>query len=214
MAATAAFSVEEVFSAACAAHRINDEYVKTVKWPDQPAPDAKISNRELMIKLLQNDTSDTGISDDDRAMAVKVRKFYRSKTFDILQGVKVSDFDMTALALCGAEVLSTKYEFAMVASFPASYLRGVKKQTVDSRIGFATGGLIGQPKDKVTLNIEVLRSVFSQQWQTHYMTAITDEDHVVFFSYKGALQPGMYKIECKVKAHRDNQTQLNYVKLV
>lgn len=209
------YPAELVFGAACAAQRINADYVKGIKWPDVAAPDAKPSNRRLMTKLLAVDTSDTGdyISEDDMAQGRDIRKYFQALTFKILQGKVLSDFDSNALAICNRDELSTNYELAVACSFPASYLRGKARDTVENRVKFAAGGFIGQVGDKISIQVEVLRTFYSQQWNTHYVTAITDEDQALFFSFKEGLDPGIYTIVGTVKSHRDNQTQLNRVKI-
>jgi hypothetical protein len=53
------------------------------------------------------------------------------------------------------------------------------------------------------------------KWNTNYVTGITTDDQVVFFAYKEALDIGkVLNITGTVKAHRDNSTQLNRVKVI
>jgi hypothetical protein len=53
------------------------------------------------------------------------------------------------------------------------------------------------------------------KWNTNYVTGITTDDQVVFFAYKEALDIGkVLDIQGTVKAHRDNSTQLNRVKVI
>jgi ABC-type microcin C transport system duplicated ATPase subunit YejF len=97
------------------------------------------------------------------------------------------------------------HDLAVIASLPSCYERGVKRQTVDQRVNFATGGLIGTVGNKVTTSIEVLRSVFSQTYNVNFVTGINSDDQVVFFAYKKELEVGkMYDIYGTVKGHRDN----------
>jgi hypothetical protein len=57
--------------------------------------------------------------------------------------------------------------------------------------------------------------VFSQQWNVFFVTGITSSDQVVFFSYREAIPAGTTIVaQGTVKAHRDNSTQLNRVKVV
>jgi hypothetical protein len=91
----------------------------------------------------------------------------------------------------------------------------MKRQTVDQRIAFAKGGLIGRVSEKVAPTVEVLKSFYSQQWNTNYVTGITSDDQVLFFAFKQPLEVGkMYDLYGTVKAHRDNVTQLNRVKIL
>jgi hypothetical protein len=119
------------------------------------------------------------------------------------------------MLIANRETIDTNYDIAVLTSLPSGYERGVKRQTVDQRIAFATGGLIGRVSEKVSVSIEVLKSVFSQTWNTHYVTGITSDEQVLFFAYKQQLEVGkMFDLYGTVKAHRDNTTQLNRVKVI
>jgi hypothetical protein len=119
------------------------------------------------------------------------------------------------MLLANRDVITSNYDLAVICSLPSCYERGVKRQTVDQRISFSTGGFIGAVGNKISIAIEVLKSVYSQKWGTHYITGITSDDQVVFFAYKSELPIGkMFDIYGTVKSHRDNTTQLNRVKIV
>ena len=80
---------------------------------------------------------------------------------------------------------------------------------------FARGGFVGNLADKVTLNIEVVKQLWSQKWNTWYITGITIEDQVVFFAHKTQYDIGtMLTIQGVVKTQRDNSTQLGRVKVL
>jgi hypothetical protein len=69
--------------------------------------------------------------------------------------------------------------------------------------------------DKVTVNVDIVRCVFSQKWNTYYATAVTDKNETVFFSIREPLNTGtLLTLRGTVKAHRDGQTQLNRVAVV
>jgi len=203
---------DNVWSAACAAQRINGSYIKLSVISESDPATTKLSNRMLVEKLLA-DLS--GITDEDREQGKKVRAFYQAYTFKILQGKQLSDFDNNAMLIANREFITGNYDVAVIASLPSCYERGVVRQSADQRINFATGGFIGKANDKVTASIEVLKSIFSMKWNTNYVTGITTDDQIVFFAYKEALDIGkVLNIAGNVKAHRDNSTQLNRVKVL
>ena len=209
---TVNYNADDVWSAACAAQRINRSYIKLSVISESDPATTKLSNRMIVEQLLA-DLS--GITDEDREQGVKVRAFYQAYTFKILQGKQLSDFDNTAMLIANREVITGNYDVAVIASLPSCYERGVVRQSADQRINFATGGFIGKANDKVTASIEVLKSVFSMKWNTNYVTGITTDDQVVFFAYKESLDIGkVLNINGTVKAHRDNSTQLNRVKVI
>ena len=200
-------NADDAWAAACQAQRLNQGYIKNVE--DAPAGQ---TNRNLVIQFLADTTQ---ITDEDREQGKKVRQFYQAFTFKILKGIKLSEFDNTAMLIANRETIDTNYDVAVLTSLPSCYERGMKRQTVDQRIAFAQGGLIGRVGDKVSLSIEVIKTIFSQQWNTHYSSGITSDDQVVFFAYKQELEVGkQFDIYGTVKAHRDNTTQLNRVKIL
>ena len=209
---TVNYNADDVWGAACAAQRINGSYIKLSVISESDPATTKLSNR-MVIEQLLADLS--GITDKDREQGKKVRAFYQAYTFKILQGKQLSDFDNTSMLIANREVITGNYDVAVIASLPSCYERGVVRQSADQRINFATGGFIGKANDKVTASIEVLKSVFSMKWNTNYVTGITSDDQVVFFAYKEALDIGkVLNINGTVKAHRDNSTQLNRVKVI
>ena len=203
---------DTVWGAACQAQRINGSYVKLSVLSESDPQTNKLSNRQIVENLLVDPTQ---ITEEDMEQGRKVRAFYQGLTFKILKGIKLNEFDNTAMLLANREVVDSKYDIAVIASLPSCYERGVKRQTVDQRIAFATGGMVGTIGSKVSCTIEVLKSVYSQKWNTFYITGITSDEQVVFFAYKQELQIGQQRdIYGTVKAHRDNSTQLNRVKII
>lgn len=205
-------NADDVWGAAVQAQRINGSYIKLSMISESDPDLTKLSNRMIVEKLLADPFT---ITDEDREEGKKVRSFYQAYTFKILQGKRLSEFDNTAMLIANRDVIESTYDVAVIASLPSCYERGVKRQTVDQRVSFASGGFIGRVNDKVSVSIEVLKSVYSQKWMTHYITGITSDDQVVFFAYKSELPAGnLFDIYGTVKAHRDTTTQLNRVKVI
>jgi hypothetical protein len=104
---------------------------------------------------------------------------------------------------------------AVVASLPNSVRRSQERQNTEQRLKFAQGGLIGKPGDRITTNVEVISANYSQQYNIFWIRGITDQDQPVMFSNKEKFDVGTHlTIQGKVKAHRENMTQLNYVKVL
>ena len=208
------YNADDVWAAACQAQRVNGAYVKlSILSESDPSMDRK-SNRQL-VELLLADT--TQITDEDREQAKTVRKYYQAFTFKILKGIKLNEFDNTAMLIANRDIIDSNYDVAVIASLPSCYGRGVKRDGVDQRVKFATGGYIGRVSDKVKVTVEILKTNYSQQWNTNYVTGITNDDQAVFFAYNHIdnVEIGKtYTFFGTVKAHRDNSTQLNRVKIV
>jgi len=202
------FNADDVWAAACAAQRINGSYVKMV-----PADQKGDTNRQIVDMFLgQPDL----IQQADRDLAEKVRTYYKGFTFKILKGIKLSDFDNTAMVIANRDVIESNYDLAVICSLPSCYERGVKRDSLNQRIDFANGGTIGVPGNKVRIEgAEVIKCNFSQQYNTFFVTCITKEDQVVFFALRKDVPLGqVVNIEGTIKSHRDsNTTQLNRAKV-
>jgi hypothetical protein len=212
-------SVSDVWAAACAAQRVNGEYLKEGRNIYNEKGEVLRTlrrNRDIMLEFLYN--PDRLLTEDVEA-GEQVRDFLsKDITLRALKG-QLKDFDQS-VSRCLAVTdrfytVTHRYEMAVIASLPSSANRSQQRQDVTERMQFARGGLIGQPGDKVVANAEVVISTYSQQYNIFWIRAITDQDQPVMFSNKQKFDAGTHlTIQGKVKAHKDNLTQLNYVKVL
>ena len=212
------YPVALVWAAAVMATDRNGGYVKEDQrvW-DEAAQTTRLvrrRNRDIMLEHLQHPQDITAEAKAQGEMLLN--NIRNDLTFRALKG-RLTDFDQAVSKVLAVEgqfdTVLHRYEMAIVASLPASALRAQKRATADERVKFATGGLIAQPGAKVSAQIEVLSSVFSQNYNCWFIKGITDQDQPVFFSYRQGHDAGTYlTIQGTVKAHRDNLTQLNRVK--
>jgi hypothetical protein len=120
-----------------------------------------------------------------------------------------------AMQIASKDQITDNLGLATIASLPSTYEKMTSRDDVERKIKWAQGGFVGQVGDKTTQRIEVLKQIWSQNWNTYYITGINDKDQVLFFAYKGVLKIGDYvTIEGKIKSHRDNSTQLSHVKVI
>ena len=213
-------SVDNVWGAACAAQRINGSYVKETQYQfdetKQTTVVVKQRNRDIMADILANPAV---LTVEDIAQGQQCRKFLQQDiTLRGLKG-KLTEFD-TAVSKTIAvsesfDTVKHKYELAVVASLPASHQRSLARQDVDSRVRQTTGGYVGAVDAKVAFDVEVVSANFSHTYNIFWVTAITQDNQAVFFSYKSKLDTGSWiHVKGNVKAHRDGKTQLNRVKIV
>jgi hypothetical protein len=205
-------NADDVWAAACQAQSINNAYVKLSMISESDPSETRLSNRIITEGLL---TETFNITDEAREQGKKVRAFYQALTFKILQGKHLTDFDNTAMLLADRDIITSTYDVAVIASLPSCYERGVERQLTEQRVNFATGGFINKAGDKVKLEIEVIKCTYSHSYNVFFVTGITEQDQPVFFSYKEKVPTGdTMNIFGTVKAHRDNITQLNRVKVI
>jgi hypothetical protein len=217
---SAKYTVSDVWAAACAAHRVNGGYHKeyVYEWNEAEGRNNIVmrKNRDVMMEFLADPTQ---LTVDDVERGEHCRQFLQNDlTFRTLKN-KIGEFD-TALKKVLAvqdqfDSYHHKYELAIVACLPQSVERSELRQASESRVQFAQGGLVGEVGDKIDANIEVLNSQYSKQYNVYWVRGITEADQAVFFSSKESYDAGTHlSIKGTVKAHRDNLTQLNRVKVL
>jgi len=208
------FSAVDAWAAACAAQRVNGSYVKVAdKNMYGVVPTEAKPNRELMFGFLT--TNPEGILQEDREQGEVVRRYYQGLEFKALKN-RLSDFEHQAMKIASEEVITSFLHIAVMASLPSGHARAVARDDANRRINWATGGLIGTVGDKVTLNLEVVKSIYSVNYNVHFITGVTEKSEVVFFSYREKMEQGnKVTVRGTIKAHRDNSTtQLTRTKVL
>lgn len=214
------YNADDVWAAACKAQRVNGSYVKAVTsyiTNDEVLPLEQRQPAKYNRLLVDEYLADTAqITDEDREEGKKVRKYYQAFTFKILKGIKLSDWDNNAMLISNRDIIEENFDVSVIASLPSAYFRNLDRDNVEQRIKFATGEYISKPGLKATLiKLEVVKCIFSHKYNIYFVTGITPSDEVVFFSYRENIPVGSNIIvNGTVKAHRDNSTQLNRVKIV
>jgi hypothetical protein len=213
-------SVDTVWGAAVAAQRMNGSYVKETTYILDM--DRNISvvdkrrNRDIMVDILTNPAQ---LTVEDIAQGQECRKFLQNDiTFRALKN-KLTEFDGAVSKVLAVaddfDTITHKYELAVVACLPQSHARSLERQAVQDRVRQTSGDHVGNPGDKVQLDVEIVKSNYSQQWNTWYATGVTPDNSAVFFAYRQELTRGAkHTIQGTVKAHRDGSTQLNRVSII
>jgi len=213
-------SVDNVWGAAVAAQRMNGSYVKETQHRLDDTTGTiivdKRRNRDIMLDILANPAQ---LTVEDIAQGQECRKFLQNDiTFRALKN-KLTEFDgsVSKVLAVTEEFDSAKHklELAVVACLPQSHARSLERQAVQERVRQTSGALIGTPGIKVQLAVEIVKSNYSQQWNTWYATGVTADNSAVFFAYRQELARGAtHTIVGTVKAHRDGSTQLNRVSII
>lgn len=208
------YNIADVFAAAAAAYRVNGEYLKqdVVTFHDNGGHTVdKIANKTLVHQFLKGAFD---LRDEDREMGEKVRQHCNGLSFKIITGKTLSDFEQAMLTIADKETTDSNYDIAVVASLPASYERAQARVRQDILLREKSGTLNNAIGDKVELDIEVVRCNYSNNWDTHFVTATVD-NAVVFFASRNKIELGSkIRIKGKVKAHKEDRTQLSHVKFV
>lgn len=213
------FPVDQVWGAAAAAQRINGDYVKEARyqWDEVNQVQTLVTrrNRDIMTELLDQPHN---ITAQDIEAGQQAREWLRDDL--MLRAIKnrLTEFDQSVRKVLDVADNFDSYlhrlELAVVACLPASHQRGLKRQDQEQRMRQASGELVGQPGNKVSLRGEVVKANFSQNYGVWFITVIDTDNRAVFFSYRNQLAVGtVVDLRGTVKAHRDGTTQLNRVAL-
>jgi hypothetical protein len=205
---TFSYSADNVWGAAVVAYRCNKGYVKALA----PGIEAHKTNRQLMEELLSEEIV---LFKEDIEEGRKIRQYFQGLTFKVIEGKTLTPFFQSAMEIASKDKITDNLGVGTIASLPATYKKMTERDSVDNKIKWARGGFIGSVGDKTTQTIEIVKKLWSNNWNTWYYTGLNKEDQVLFFAYKKDIEIGTsVTIEGKVKSHRDNSTQLSHVKVI
>lgn len=204
---TFSYDSDKVWGAAVVAFRANKGYVKALA----PGLNTK-TNRQIVDELLKDNVP---LLDADIEEGKKIRQYFKALTFKVIEGKGLTPFLTNAMQIAEKDFITDSLGVGTIASLPATYNKMTSRDEVDRRINWARGGFIGSIGDKTTEKIEIIKKLWSNNYNTWYFTGINDKDQVLFFAHKGDFEIGTYvTIEGKVKSHRENSTQLSHVKVI
>lgn len=205
---TFSYDADTVWGAAVIAFYANNGYVKALA----PGVPAHKTNRQIVDHLLMTNEE---IGEEFMEEGRKIRQYFKGLTFKKLEGKALSPFLTSAMETASKDNITDNLGIGIITSLPASYEKMNKRDSVDNRIKWARGGFIGEVGDNVTENIEIVKKLWSGNYNTWYLTGINDKDQVLFFPHKHDMEIGTcVTITGKVKSHRENSTQLSHVKVI
>jgi hypothetical protein len=113
------------------------------------------------------------------------------------------------------DAITSRYDMSVITAMPHTYARQLKKESVDARMARCNEDPVGNIGAKVELTIEVVRSNYSEKFNTWFVSAITDTNYSVYFSYRESIETDTkLTIRGTVKRHNNRATQLNRVKVL
>jgi hypothetical protein len=214
------YSVDDVWAAAVLADRINSGYVKETEYHlDLGTGSQSVmreTNRFIMLDTLQNHPEQ--ITNELRTEGQSLRnQLAQDLTLRTLKG-KTTGFD-NSIQQCLAVTdrfytVSHRFELAVIPSLPNSMRETVRRADVDSLLR-GCGPIAAKPGTKVDLAVRVVKSFYSQNFNTHYITAVTESNGAVLFTYRERFDFNTeLKIRGNVREHGTEMTRLNRVKVL
>lgn len=205
-----AVDADLVWSAAQAAYRINNGYLKQPEMVGDQI--IRRTNREI-VKIVLADLS--MITDADREQSSQCRQYMtHSTTMTALKG-ELSEWGQITARICQLNEINSMYDLSVVTAMPQALAKAQKRENIEARLARCEPGPFGKVGDKIELAVEIIRNNYSAKFNTWFVSGITDSNHAVFFAYRESLpQETHVTIRGTVKRHTDRATQLNRVKLV
>lgn len=214
MAKQQAIVVESHIMWAATAHafRVNQGYYKYPEVDSETAKVKKQSNRDIINQIMIDASQ---LTPEDYDQGQKLFTAMQGLIFQQIAGT-LNSFTTEILKLTEKTQWPSndRLAIAILASVPLTYQRQQRNDEINQLKKFSSHiGKIGQRVDSLT--VKVLANTWSNQWQTHFVTAITNDKNVLFFSNRtGAAVGETFFLTGRIKRHADQgQTQLNYVKL-
>jgi len=206
----AAVDADLLWAASCTAFRINNGYYKQPEVIGDQV--VRPTNRELVKQALANAAM---ITDADRTMGSDCRRYLATAV--TLQALKaeLGEWAKITARVCGLDTVTSMYDLSVITAMPQSYVKALKKESVDARLARCDDSHVGQLGNKVELVVEILRNNYSAKYNTWFVSAITQDNQAVFFAYREELKSDRtLKIRGTVKRLVDRATQLNRVKVM
>jgi hypothetical protein len=218
------FPTQQVLELACAAQRINREYVKFAEGvyaDDGVYIYTKQANKTLMLYTLDNkmvipDTKVLKIEPEDVARAEEIRKYYKRLMFAAIDGE--NDFLTKVNSILSGDMVREN-EFGWLACLPSVQARDVVHNQVKKASRQVEEGFLGKPGDRLAdLDCEILEVIKSKNFEGWNICAIINNKMASWMSQIELKRGPCIIIKAKVKdnskhwKHQNDETRLNYVK--
>ena len=213
------YAVDDVWAAAVLADQVNGGYVKDTEYrmdEDGRQHVVRETNRFIVMDTLQNHPE--RITDDLRIEGMILRdQLAQDLTLRTLKGT-TTDFDNSirqVLAVTDCMYTVThRFEMAVIPSLPRSMRETVRRADVDAVLR-ECAPIRAVPDSKVELEVRVVKSFYSRNYNVYFITAVTEDRGAVMFSLKENFVFNTHlKIRGNVREHADQLTRLNRVKVL
>lgn len=209
-------SADIVWGAAAAAHRINNAYVKETTTL---ARSNKEWVRRFLLQVQYDGTAETidgeSITDADIEQGRQFRAHVQGWMMAVL-AAEATEYQKTAFRLASLDTFQARdnLSFAVIASLPSSVSNDMKFQKI--RDHQATSQPLAIPvRGHFEGRVRILMCMFSDVYQTNYITALTEQGNLLRFSSQHKFKEDEeICIRGRVRGFEKSTTRLHYVKKV
>jgi hypothetical protein len=194
------FPISLAWASICAADRINGG--KYINQNTFPFPDGAKFNKDLAMSLCENPGA---LIDEDKEFGEKLAKHFSGLLFKTLSGPITNGFMATIANIIGMENVG-KYEIACMSCLVQTYRKDLEREVKQEKkqAFIATSMFIGTEASKHELDIEIIDTFYSKNYNIFINTA-TDGANIIKFStaHGATIFPAGEKIRIKgsVKRH-------------
>ena len=214
------FPIDEVLAVSCAAHRINEGFIKK----DQVRFDKKFEKTTCNSDLLYNyffTDKKFKVIEQDKTTATEVKEYLAGLSFKALERT-LTEFESNVLKLVSSPEIA-KDKLGIAASLPKVYLNKVDQDTwTDREMELSrTSEKIGKlhTREKIDATVEFTRYI--PRTMSYIVTCSVKNQHILKFFTDKKIAPGkvitvegFVKGQSKGKYHAGFETVINRIKFV
>jgi hypothetical protein len=222
------FPTQQVLELACAAQRVNGEYIKesfAFYAEDGVYMYTKQTNKILMLCTLDHalwtaDPKDAPmplkVTAEDVALAEEIQKYFKRLLFAAIEGE--NDFQTSINTILSGETVKQN-QFGYVACLPSVYVRDLAQNKVKRAARSVEEGFVGEVGAQLKdLDAEIISSVKSKNFEGYNIDAIINNKMASWLNKTSLNLGACVIVKAKVKdhtkhwKHQNDVTRLNYVK--
>jgi|TARA_R100000081_G_C4785945_1_gene154549 hypothetical protein len=213
------FPLDEVLAVSCAAHRINDGFIKKDQVRFDKKYEKTTCNSDMLYNYFFTDKK-FKVLDEDKTTATEVKEYLAGLSFKALER-QLTEFESNVLKLVSSSDIA-KDKLGIAASLPKVYLNKVEqdgwtdREMVLSRTSEKIGKL--HQREKIIATVEFTRYI--PRTMSYIVTCSVRDQHILkFFTDKkidtGAeiTVEGFVKSQNKGKYHNGYETVINRIKI-
>ena len=216
---TFSYPAQDAWSAAAAATRINQGYLKepTFEYDEDQNKSVQTAeaNKVMVRKMLE---AGQGWTDEDVVRGAEACTYWQGGLIKLMAGT-ANNFETSAISIAGKDTIESAYDLAVLSSLIASAERGAKRDEVNHAKSLSDSVHVGKIGEHFRLaNVEVIATHYVQAYNKFRIEAKSDGNLYMWWSSKDHKTNDLINVKGKVKAHIIDRatsakvTQLNYVK--
>ncbi len=214
------FPIDEVLAVSCAAHRLNDGFIKK----DQVRFDRKFEKSTCNSDMLYNyffTDKKFKVLDEDKTQANEVKEYLAGLSFKALERT-LTEFESNVLKLVSSDVIE-KDKLGIAASLPKVYMNKVEQDNwTDREMDLSrTSEKIGTLHQRERIDAVVEFTRYIPRTMSYIVTCSVKNQHILKFFTDKKIElgkeitlEGFVKSQSKGKYHSGFETVVNRIKFV